>query len=252
VPERIRPDGSLRGKFEEEGTGKCLFFNKVMYEKEKYKPKKEGAMKKMRCVKDFFEPGRLPEERIFTKGQDYEVINQTMDHYFLNNSSGSDFHAVKKNHGYFEPIPDTSEPSPKYRLLKAITGRSLLGNNACHPELGKFIIKYGYDHCATKQGFRSLDEYVAQVDPGNYKWLVKKGYVERIYERTYSVGQKFKTSWGGNIYAIAAVGEKQVQLIAIDFEAHYGKPIRVESFDEITQAEMDQMVSKDGFDGVIS
>lgn len=196
VPERIHPDGSLRGKFEEEGTGKCLFFNKVMYERargslgdcKKYKPKK---------------------------------------------------------------------PAPQYRLLKAITGWALVADSPANcdefkKEIIIFIARYGIHTCAT-MSYDSLDEYVAQVKPKNHAWLIKKGYLERIEPaRTYRVGQKLKAGGGSYEYAVAPVGEKEVQLIATDFLAHYGKPIRVESFDEITQAEMDQMVGRGVFQGVVS
>ena len=194
-------------------------------------------------------------ERVFTSGREYENISMRSNEWCFIDDRNSKHRIDKKNGDgwgkYFEPIPDTPA---KYKLLRPITGRSLLikGPDNCHEfdnETVEFIGRYGLHTCATTF-FDSVDEYAAQVKAPNLKWLLVHGYLERVKEeRTYCAGQRVKIK--GFEYGIVPVGWLRVQLIATGLDTHYNKPVTIADFKYITQAEMDKMVLPKNFQGVV-
>jgi len=143
----------------------------------------------------------------------------------------------------------TKDPKPKYLQLKWITGRALMDDGACRKELGAFIIRYGVDECATA-GFRhSVDEYAAQVKPGNLAWLIDHGYLQRVEpeqpQRTYHKGQDVLIIGGsGNRYKICHVGRGLVSLVSwADGNCWADPPIRVDNSDKIPKSVVDKLAN---------
>jgi len=229
-------------------------------------------MKKMRCVKDLVGIGGA----VFLAGEVCEIVSESPDYYTIQGKKR--VHVLTKGGRdikHFEFTHDT--PEPKYRLLNPITGKALVDDrpkSGCadyQREVGRFIAAYGFDACATGFFDNNVDRYVAQLRPANFAWLIKKGYLERIEvevvkiggayqldenKRTYHIGQRLKlrgllgTTDGE--YIIAGAGTGYFSLINLDSGFTRNTRVKVNQIDAISQAEMDQMVSKDDFDGVIS
>ncbi len=202
---------------------------------------------KRKCIKDYFNE--------FTKGRVYN---------FLKDATRKGRHCVQYNDGrivsldlddcstwfnsHFEPIPETPA---KYKLKKPITGRALAADGACSDELVKFVVKYGFNDCATA-GFASVDEYVLHVERDNLGWLLKQGYLEGGEpERTYCAGQRVRIEGNDQYWKVRT---EKIILAALETDGSappWRRPVKIEDPNQITQAEMDQMIDPKDFRGII-
>ena len=124
----------------------------------------------------------------------------------------------------------------KYRLLKPITGKAIVADDACATECGNFIKKYGLDKCAT-ESFDSIDAYAFQVKENNLAWLFDHGYLE-LDGPTYHIGQRIKIGSYGTGHILAQCDPHMVVAIDLENGNRMIDPVRVGNINHITSSEL--------------
>ena len=124
----------------------------------------------------------------------------------------------------------------KYRLLKPITGKAIVADDACATECGNFIKKYGLDQCAT-EFFSSIYNYVSQVKEDNLVWLFDHGYLE-LDGPTYHIGQRIIIGSYSATHILAQCDPHMVVAIDLENGNRMIDPVRVGSINHITFSEL--------------
>ncbi len=196
---------------------------------------------KLKCIRNLFM--RITKERVFTSGKEYENISTSSNEWRFIDDRNIKHTVNKKDRDgwgqFFKPI--------RYIVKKLITGRALAADGACNDELRKFVELYGFDDCAITH-FADVDEYAAQVKPINLEFLVKQGYLERIEpERTYHAGQRVRIEGNDHYWKVRT---EKIILAALETDGSaspWRRPVKIEDPNQITQAEMDQMINPKDF-----
>lgn len=129
----------------------------------------------------------------------------------------------------------------KYKSLRNFTTEDLRKEGACDNGIEEFIKHFGF---TKKVEINSETIKIMETINDCISFLLRKGFIGKIEEKTYSIGDRFETKWCDNKsreYILATIGENKVILISLKNGYSFCLPKFVKDLGKITEQEMKEI-----------